>query len=269
MSQITAASRPTRRKIGDTAFLCLELGAGLLENGAETSRVEESIALVGSSLGLATQSMVTPTGITVSAGAAEPITRIARIRERKVDLGKVSRLNSLSRRLVAGELEIEAAREQIESIRRAPAAFNPAQHRLSTAVAAACFALLAGGREAEAVFAFFAGGMVGLLIERLAPRFPPFLRLFFAALLVTSACGVLVRLFGLAGSKVVIGALMPQMPGLALVAAARDLMAGELIAGVARGAEAVLVALAMASGVMVGLSLSHRWFPGVPGVIGL
>ena len=92
-------TRWTRKRKADGAALCLELGAGLLENGAETSRVEETIRMAGAALGMDVEAMVHPTGITVGFGHVDAVTRVARIKERTINLAKVVELNRLSRSL--------------------------------------------------------------------------------------------------------------------------------------------------------------------------
>ena len=63
---------------------------------------------------------------------------------------------------------------------------------------------------------------------------------------------------GLDVEPVVVGSLLYLMPGLAFVSAMRDLMAGELVAGNARLAEAVVVTLGMASGVLACFGFAVR-----------
>jgi uncharacterized membrane protein YjjP (DUF1212 family) len=251
--------RWTRRELGDGAALCIELGSGLLENGAETSRVEESVRLAGQAMGFSVETMVTPTGITVTFGNGEVITRVARIRNRVIDLDKVARLNSLSRRLqkaVPGDLC--TYREEIQLVREAPHCYSTTQQLLATILVCACFTLSVGGGWQEALVAISAGLIGRFLLELVGSEFPSFLSLFMLAFLSTSM-GVAGDVFsGLQTQAIVVGSLLHRMPGLAIVSAVRDLMAGELVAGVARSAEAMLITLGMASGVLACLGFSMR-----------
>ena len=54
--------------------------------------------------------------------------------------------------------------------------------------------------------------------------------------------------FGDSYSKIIIGSLMPLVPGVAITNAIRDIMAGDFLSGTARVVEAVLIAVAIASG---------------------
>jgi uncharacterized membrane protein YjjP (DUF1212 family) len=55
--------------------------------------------------------------------------------------------------------------------------------------------------------------------------------------------------------KVIIGSVMPLVPGLPITNAVRDLMAGDLVSGLARGAEAFFSAFAIGAGIAVTLAL--------------
>ena len=51
--------------------------------------------------------------------------------------------------------------------------------------------------------------------------------------------------------KILVGALMTLVPGLALTNALRDLFAGDLMSGIGRFVEAVMTALALGGGVSI------------------
>ena len=63
--------------------------------------------------------------------------------------------------------------------------------------------------------------------------------------------------------KVIIGSIMLLVPGLAITNAIRDTVAGDLVSGLARGAEAFLTAIAVAVGTGVVLSFWIRVFGGI------
>jgi uncharacterized membrane protein YjjP (DUF1212 family) len=54
--------------------------------------------------------------------------------------------------------------------------------------------------------------------------------------------------------KIIIGSVMTLVPGLLVTNAVRDLMAGHLVSGLSKGAEALLTAFAIGSGIAVVLS---------------
>ena len=63
--------------------------------------------------------------------------------------------------------------------------------------------------------------------------------------------------------KVIIGSLMLLVPGLSITNAIRDTLAGDLVSGLARGAEAFLTAIAVAIGTGIVLSFWISVFGGI------
>jgi uncharacterized membrane protein YjjP (DUF1212 family) len=252
-------ARWTRKELTNGASLCLELASGLLENGAETSRVEETVRMAGEALGMEVEAMVHPTGITVGFGEGEVITRVARIKERSVNLSKVAELNRLSRAMHdQTKVDIPNLRARISEVREAPTPYGTALELAATATTCGCLTVVLGGGAGEALMAMLAGCATNLLMKRFANTFPSFLSLFGAGFL-SSLVGLLGHhTLGLSMEPIVVGSLLYLMPGLAFVSAMRDLMAGELVAGNARLAEALVVTLGMASGVLACLGFAVR-----------
>ena len=106
--------------------------------------------------------------------------------------------------------------------------------------------------------AMLAGCGTNLLMKRVANTVPSFLSLFCAGFFSSLVGLIGHNAFGLATEPIVVGSLLYLMPGLSLVSAMRDLMAGELVAGNARFAEALVVTLGMASGVLACLGFALR-----------
>ena len=69
------------------------------------------------------------------------------------------------------------------------------------------------------------------------------------------AVGTARLLPGANDTAIIIGAIMPLLPGLAITNAIRDTVNGDLVSGVARAAEALLKAVAIAAGVGAVLAL--------------
>ncbi len=251
-------ARWTRRELNDGAAFCLEIGSGLLENGGETSRVEETIRLAGESMGFTVDAMVMPTAVMVTFGNGEVVTRIARIHHRVINLDKVAKLNSLSRELHETGIKLGALRDRVREIRSAPSTYTTAHQMLATVVASGSFTVLLGGGASEVGLSIAAGVLGRFFLDLVGSEFPSFLSLFSVAFLSTVFGVVGHSQLGLSIEQVVVGSLMPRMPGLAIVSAVRDLMSGELIAGLARAAEAALATLGMASGVLACLAFSYR-----------
>lgn len=248
-----------RSVLREVARLALEAAKVMLASGAETSRVEDTVQRIGKALGIEVESVATPTGITVSAGGDRPVTRIARIHRRSIDLSRVAAVNALSRSLEAGEIGLPTAARRLREIAEAPPPYSDRARLVAMGLATAGFAVLLGGGPRELLPAFLAGLLVRWMDVRLAPM-PPFLSVFLSALAVTGWAALSTVIFpGVVGDKLVLAGVIPLLPGLSLTNAVRDLMGGELLAGVARGADSLLTAGGLAGGVYIGLTLSRGW----------
>jgi uncharacterized membrane protein YjjP (DUF1212 family) len=224
----------------------------VLESGGETYRAEETASFIAVALGGAeAECYATPTGVTLSFAGVDGRVRtiLRRIKRRSMNLEKVALVSSLSRSIVAGDVDFDRASAElcrIEGMRGAGAAASS----LAAAAGAGFFAMLFGGAWNDALVA----GAVGALVSRLPPamaarRIPDFFSALVAAAGAAALC-LASRAAGLASGSdaTVIGVLMLLVPGIAITSAIRDTIAGDLVAGVARGAEAFMSAAALAAG---------------------
>lgn len=116
--------------------------------------------------------------------------------------------------------------------------------------------LLFKGTVSDIPAAFIAGGL-GLYIVTIIHNMTRVK--FFSEFLAAVAIGVVASFavyygYGTEIDKIIIGSVMPLVPGLLITNAVRDMMAGHFTAGMAKGAEAFLTAFAIGSGIALVLS---------------
>lgn len=243
--------------------IALEAGMIILQNGGETYRTEETMIAIASSLGAASASaFVTPTVVMLTCvdSGRRSHTRIQRINERTINLGKIAQVNELSRRLVARErrahLSLARVAGLLRRIKNAPL-HHPIGVVLATALASFCFSLLFLGSIREAAVAFVIGGLMRLILFWINPlELSGFIVSVIGGSVISLLSGAAVA-FGLVGSagNIGIAVLMSLVPGLAIVNAIRDIISGDLVAGSARLMEAFVVAAALSLGAAFGLML--------------
>ncbi|MCU9614458.1 threonine/serine exporter family protein [Caldibacillus lycopersici] len=239
--------------------VCLLAGKIILENGAETYRVEDTMVRIASAFGVeSADSYVTPTAIIFTIEGDYPTkTKMKRIVKRTTDLNKVAIVNHISREISAGNLTIEQAYEQLSVAEKTNFTYPFWLQVLAAAISSACFVIMFNGGWIDFLPAFFAGG-VGYFFFLFIDRHVH-VRFFseFSASLIIGICAVLVVHygFGRAVDKIIIGSVMPLVPGLVITNAIRDLMAGHLVSGLTKGSEAVLTAFAIGSGIAVILAI--------------
>lgn len=231
----------------------------MLRSGAETSRVEETIVRLGKASGAhQVHSFVTPTGIFITLHTSSGvITRLQRIWEAPgIHLHKVTEVNDLSRRFERGQYTAEEVMEKLQRLEQEGPIFPLGVTYLAAALSSGGFTIIFGGSWSDFLPGALAGWLANTVMEHLDVRMPRFLAVFFAALTGSMLAAVLVLAgIGIHLEKVILGAVVPLVPGLSITNAVRDLMAGDLLAGVARSAEAILSAFAIAVGVAIVLAL--------------
>lgn len=235
---------------------CLLAGRMMMEAGAETYRVEDTMARMAETQKLeSTHSFVTPTGIIFSPGSPYH-TKLVRIKDRTTDLEKVALVNAVSRKLSTGEYSLEVAYTRLQEIDRSNVMFPMWLQLMAASVASGCFLLLFQGLWTDVPAAMVAGGL-GFLIVTLIDELTrvKFFAEFIASLAVglTSFAAIMIG-FGTELDKIIIGSVMPLVPGLLITNAVRDLMAGHFMSGLSKGAEAFLTAFAIGAGIALVLS---------------
>jgi uncharacterized membrane protein YjjP (DUF1212 family) len=238
--------------------VCLLAGKIILQSGGETYRVEDTMMRIAAAFGIEkSHSYVTPTGIIFSAEGAEPTkTKLIRISERSTDLKKVSMVNSISRRISSGEVNVKEAMELLKEIDTMDLTFPFKIQVAAASLASGCFMIMFNGHWNDFIPSMISGG-VGYLSFVYFHRFVPIK--FFSEFLASFIIGLLSFLFVKIGlghqlDKIVIGSVMSLVPGLLVTNAVRDLMAGHLVSGLSKGAEAFLTAFAIGAGIALVLS---------------
>ncbi|MBS4960104.1 MAG: threonine/serine exporter family protein [Clostridiales bacterium] len=237
--------------------LALNAGAILMESNAETYRVEDTIDHILSVNTVAKpQAFATATGVLVSMenGAVKNKARLKRVKNRSVNLEKISRINDLSRRFVEGRISLDDALLEIEEIRNLPGR-KPALLIFCYGMTSAAFTCIFGGTPQDCISSFFVGCLLGAFLGILNQNHVSgFMQNLLGGGLIGFSSVIFQRLgLGNTYSLVIIGALMPLVPGVAITNAIRDIMDGDYLSGTSRCVEAGLTAAAIACG--VGLAL--------------
>lgn len=247
--------------IGDIMEVSLLAGKIMLQSGGETYRVEDTMNRIARSCALSeAHSYVTPTGIFLSIQGEErdkEQTKFLRIHQRQIDLNKIVQVNDISRKISSGELTIGKAYPLLLEVESSRSLYPAWLQIISAALASGFFSLMFGGTWNDFLPALLTGGL-GFFLYLRANRWVDVK--FFSEIFAAFTIGAMTYLFFYLGmkihiDKVIIGSVMPLVPGVLITNAVRDLMAGDLVSGLARGAEAFFTAFAIGAGVAVTLAL--------------
>jgi uncharacterized membrane protein YjjP (DUF1212 family) len=244
-------------KVMDLAY---EAGAILLENGAEISRVEETMQRIAGHFGVEDESFfVLSNGIMAT---AKGYARSKFIPIKGTSLDKVVAVNQLSREVAEGKCDLaqlETRLKAIHAMRQKPAW----EQILASALGSAAFCIIFGGGFEDCLAALVAGmllwGFMLFVSYRHLSRIAGNLA---GALLATVLCGVMYRIgLGTHLSNMIIGAIITLIPGVPFTNGIRDMANEDYIAGITRLLDALLTFFCIAIGVAFAFLLD-AWISG-------
>lgn len=233
--------------------VCLLAGRIMMESGAETYRVEDTMTRIAAAYGITeAHSFVTPTGIIVSLQGVSP-TQLVRISNRTTDLEKVARVNGISRQIAGGVLNVSEAYQALMELEEANLLFPNWLQIAAAALLSGSFLIMFKGVWIDFLPALIVGGIgySGLLAIQHYTKvkfFAEFISALIIGLLAFQLIGIGI---GQELDKIIIASVMPLVPGLLITNAVRDLMVGHFVSGLSKGAEAFLTAFAIGAGVAV------------------
>ena len=253
----------------------------LLENGAEISRVEDIMARISTYYGVdkgnffVLSNGIFTTGssggkVEKAGGQASTYANVEFIPIRPIQLQKVVQVNQLSYDISAGKCSLEEARVRLEKIRSTPA--KPLwEQTLGSALGAAGFCAVFGGGWMDCAAAFVVGLLLYLFVLLVSGRYMSrIVGGICNALLATLLCVGFYRIgFGNSLANVIIGAIMPLIPGVPFVNGVRDLANADYLAGLTRLTDALLGFFCIAIGVSVGFVLDGVLFHGIIALNGI
>lgn len=239
-----------------------ELGRNLMNSGAEIYRVEESVSRLLTAYGLQPQVFAIPNCLIVSITTPKghPITRMCRIPAHGTDIELLEACNDLCRRLCQNPLPVDQAQVLVDALPTRTPSPSPRTILLGHMLAAAFFAAFFGGNFSDGLCAALTGLAVGLTLLYGQPLIGS--NSFFRTV-ICSAIAALLPLFliqlglGTDQGAITIGTLMLLVPGMALTNAMREIMAGDIISGINRTAEVILIATAIALGTALPLLIQQ------------
>lgn len=245
------------REVMETA---LEAGHILLENGAEIFRVEETMDRICHHYGLESgNAFVLSNGIFVTAGDTreQVFAKVRHIPVSSAQLDKVVAVNQLSREIVQGKYTVQEAGEALKRIRNMQGKTRWARI-LASGLGSGAFCVLFGGNLQDAFSASAAGLLLYLFVLGMGERLSKIVFNIAGSALVTLLCGFLGFVgVGVHMNFMIMGSIMPLIPGVPFVNAIRDMANGDYISGSVRMLDALLTFVCIAIGVGLGTALLH------------
>lgn len=248
----------------DVLEVASEAGHILLENGAEISRVEDTMERISSHYGVHTGHFFVLSNGIFTTSSSNKYANVEFIPIRGIQLSKVVEVNRLSYRIAADKVSLTQARAELDAIRDEP--MKPAWEQIvGSAFGAAGFCAVFGGGFIDCAAAFVVGTLLYLFLLFISSRYlSKIVGGICNSLVATLLCLASYRLgFGSSLSNIIIGAIMPLIPGVPFVNGVRDLADSDYIAGTTRLTDAMLGFFCIALGVGTSFVLDGSIFQGM------
>lgn len=229
----------------------------MVRNGSETYRVEDTIMRICKSEGLDfVEALVTPTGILVSIDQSHSsqhhmLTFNKRIQNRLINLEKVSEVNDFSRRFVVKEMSVEEGMERLREIDKKSLPYRITTQALFAGIASGFFILLVGANFPEFISALLSTIIMTFVLGILLKRGFSYFFTHLTGGMIAASLAILASTLhpDIRMNIVIIGGIMVMVPGVAITNGLRDTIAGDLMSGIIRGVEALVIAVSIAFGV--------------------
>lgn len=241
----------------DAVFIAVELGEHIMRSGGEISRAEDTVTRICKAYGAVTADVTAILSVIVvtadfggvSINTSRRITEIG-----SHNLGRLARLNDLSRRICRERPQKEDFLRELESINQKSRVSAPVSIA-GGILAASGFALFFGGDLFDALFSGLIAIPMTLILGYLLNTN---MNNIIAKFVVCLIGGVLAMLVGKTGlgcnvDKIMIGDIMNVIPGVLLANSFRDLFGGDIMSGFFRMCTAMLDAVAIAFGYAVAI----------------
>ena len=249
-----------------------EAGHILLENGTEISRVDDIMSRIASHYGVDSGNFFvlsngifttgTASKVRQGGGQAQTYANVEFIPIRGIQLSKVVAVNRLSYDIDYGRCTLDEAAARLKKIRQEPP--KPAWEQiLGSAFGAAGFCAVFGGGWIDCASSFVVGLLLYAFILFVSGRYlSKIVGGLCNAMLTTLLCVFFYRIgFGVSLSNMIIGSVMPLIPGVPFVNGVRDLANSDYIAGLTRLTDAMLGFFCIALGVAFSFMLDG-WISG-------
>lgn len=238
--------------------LTVEISDVMLRNGAEVYRVEDTAERILEAFEIENYDIyVLANGIFASANEdkEDSCSMVRHVPLSSPHLGRIAALNQLGRELCEHKCSVSEAWERLEECKSIPA-YSKLSRVLFCGLGCGGFTYLFGGTITDMIFSFFIGMLSEVFADALTKhKTTSFISSFLCSAFVTLLALLLVAVqLPVHCDKIIIGDIMPLVPGIALTTSIRDFFNGDYLSGTIHMIDAILTAFCIAVGVCIVIS---------------
>jgi uncharacterized membrane protein YjjP (DUF1212 family) len=251
----------SRTELTEIIALAVRAGQLLMDNGAESRRVEETIRIIGTGLGCDWSNvLVSHNAIMVTYTSGDDFrTKLRRTQRGGVNMTLVEQISHMTHRIEEGAHDRHWVRSELARIEAKPRLYNRWVTVGAVGLACVAFSHLFGG-DWPVAGVTFAAATLALLVrqELMRHNFNPLLVVVAAAF----TAGIIVELsytlltFSLHPETALAASVLFLVPGVPFINAVEDLLKGYTVTGLARIATALLITLGIALGLLLAIRLT-------------
>ena len=238
--------------------LALDVGEGMLRNGGEISRVEDTIERICYAYGAAhveVFSIISVINASIRMDDGSYSSQMRRVRSTGVNLGVLERLNALSREVCSSKPELAVFDSKIREL-KSKTVYRWWVTLVSMIGVSAGFTLFFGGTWRDALVAAFIGAVTSVFEIFKFKHINGMAKTAISSFVIALIAGISILLgIGDHGGKIIIGSIMILVPGISFGTAMRDLLCGDLASGSLKTLQSVLQALMIAFGYVLAVGI--------------
>lgn len=250
----------SHEELTDIIDLCLWSGQMLLQCGANSFRVEESVHRFGTGLGCDWLDIIVRTeSLTVTASSGgEFRTKTRRVMHLSVNMARMAAINTLSREIERGEVDRFDARQRLAQISTLKGNYNRWVVVGMVGLACGAFSQLFGGDWPVLLITFLAAGTAMFVRQEMQrQQFNPFINTTICA----GIAGLIASLSGLvhvgaAPEAAMTASVLLLVPGVPLINSTHDFLRGYMSNGITRGVLGLIISLCIALGLILAIALT-------------
>lgn len=227
-------------------------GVTLLKSGAEIFRVQDTMERILEAYEIHDYHVyVISNGIFATVNEKQPdhYSVVRHVPLGSVNLQKIDEINQISREIWLRTYPLEEAYQRLEQAAQILPP-NPWSMVLASGLGAAGFCYLFGGSLYDSLVALFMGFLLQIFLNWSGRKTSKFLSYIIGSMIVTLGTGLVVSSgLKVVFNHVVIGSIIPLVPGVPLTTSIREFFNGDYISGSIHLIDALLTAICIALGV--------------------
>lgn len=232
--------------------LIVDIGEILISCDADILRVIETMDIIAKSYDIKEfNSFIITNGLFVTATFdGVTLAKNKQIRSHCANLGKIESINSLSRKIASEHISIEEATEILENI-KTQSIWPTYIKYLSAIIGCSTLTMLYKGTYIDGFVTVFVALFSYHFMQILIKKSVNSVLINLLTSVFITILAVITSKFGLCDNldKVIIGSIMPLVPGILLTNGIRDITNNDFLSGIIRVIEAILIASSIAIGV--------------------